>query len=398
MALYQDPSNSFMNYYQGQHPDEYTMSGEPVSQPTSEVDRLLKAVMASMEEPPEEGMAQPPQAPFNPMQGGWKGALNTMAAPYNQYQRPLIQPTLEYQQKTALEYPQKAAEARVTAQGTRQKNLVGALNAASLMEQRQAQAQKWQMGGPGQQINRGNVRTLYDQEDPSSPTGVSDITYQLVPKGDGSVSMIEIGRNNKSVTSKTVTGSSPGQPPQIYQWNPKSGKIETINGGMYPPPSQLEEKDYRRQQVNRQALGDIWNEYTKMYSKISKEPDFLNIRKKASTFASRIDFLRDFADPVYVNYTRTIDASLNAYVLSVTGQAFAETAFRRYRNQYPMPWDTPEEAKHALQALANMVNRDIDAAIARNPSLSKPGAQSFDWNPSLGQGEDITDPDRYAVP
>lgn len=377
MALYNvPPGMSFGNFSgAGQDPTQQQES-DPIS-------TFLQRIQGLFEEDQADQAPPLPQMP-SPSLGQAIGAAYSRT--------PGAYPTLEQlgqQRMQAQAYnaqlPYKQYEARQQERGAQIDRLGRMVNLASLMENRQAQEeyrraqiQHLQQGPTGGSITRGNVRTDIGVFDPSSPTGMSDIDYQLVPQPDGSVQTKEIARRPQAVRQQGGFGSMNGEP-GFYQRNPVTGSFGFNTSLTQNAPVGAVNAAVNNVEA-KQALNQLVGAYNTARQSFGIEyanPSALaKIRAKLSQGLSSRQWLRDLelagiSGPKFLQFDAARKRALNSYVKAQTGAQFSLRELDRYEAQFPLPWDDPETARALLEALAAAAVGKMNSLITQYGGLEK---------------------------
>lgn len=392
MALYNAPPGMSFGNFSGSGGPQPEEASDPLSM-------FLQRLQGLFEEDDTDEAPPLPQMP-SPTLGQAIGAAYSRT--------PGAYPTLEQlgQQRMAAEQynaqlPYKQYQARQQERGARIDRLGRMVNLASLMENRGVQeeyrrAQIQRLGQPsGGSITRGNVRTDIGVYDPTSPTGVSDIDYQLVPQPDGSVQTREIARRPQQVRMQGGFGAMNGEPGR-YQINPVTGKLDFNTnltqmapvGAVNAAVSNIESK---------QALDALVGSYNIARQSFGIEyanPSMLaRIRAKISQGLSSRQWLRDLeaagiSGPKFLQFDAARKRALNSYVKAQTGAQFSLKELDRYEAQFPLPWDDPETARVLLEALAAAAVGRMQSLITQYGGLQKMLQQA---PPEIDRGTPIPD-------
>jgi hypothetical protein len=277
-----------------------------------------------------------------------------------------------YKHNLARAEQQRAAEtggaaARNKARRSKIDDLQAMANLQSLIPVREAQARR--IGTSHSSITRGNVRTDIGVHDPASPTGLSDVDYQLIPQPDGSVRVNEIARRPQGVRSQGGFGDMNGQP-GFYERNPVTNEMKFRSditrsapfGAINAAVNNKEAKD------SLDMLVSAYNTARQQFGIEYLNPSALaKVRAKISQGLSKHQWLRDLevagiSAPKFLQFDAARKRSLNSYVKAQTGAQFSIKELDRYEAQFPLPWDDPETARSLLEALAA-------AAVGRMQSL-----------------------------
>jgi hypothetical protein len=252
------------------------------------------------------------------------------------------------------------------------------LNVASLMEQRQAHIQQLGQRPAGGSITRGNVRTDIGVYDPKSPTGMSDIDYQLVPQPDGSVRTVEIARRPQAVRSQSYWGQQDGQTGRV-NFQPVTGAT-SVNTSLQPiPPVGIINAAVSNVE-SKQALDALVGAYNTARQTFGIEyanPSILaGVRAKISQGLSQHQWLRDLelagiSAPKFLQFDAARKRALNSYVKAQTGAQFSIRELDRYEAQFPLPWDDPETARQLLESLAAAAVGRMNSLIGQYGGLQK---------------------------
>lgn len=340
------------------------------------IGQFLQRIMSALEqpEPSAEELVPPARSPW---QAFAQNIHNAYAWQPEEQRQQRDQQLWEQQQAAMQQQRERPAKVAQAAAGQRDRNLqrlTQGLNAATLMEQRQQlneyrQAQIKKLGQPQSSITRGNVRTDIGVYDPSSPTGVSDIDYQLVPQPDGTVRTVEIARRPQQVRTQGGFGAMNGQP-GFYQRNPVTGEFGFNTSLTQPAPVGAVQAAVNNVEA-KQALDSLVGAYNQARQDFGIEyanPSMLaRVRAKISQGLSRREWLRDLegagiSGPKFLQFDAARKRALNSYVKAQTGAQFSIRELERYEAQFPLPWDDPDTARAMLEALAR-------AAVGKMKSL-----------------------------
>jgi len=381
---------------------------QSAAQPPDMIAQFLQQIMAALEEeePDAEEMVAPAQSRGQAFAQNVQNAYAWQPEEQRQERAQMLYEQQMQQEEYARGRPAAVARERQKATDRRVQQGFRGLDAASLLEQRQAMAEQRRRGGPQQSITRGNVRTDIGVEDSRSSTGMSDIDYQLIPQPDGSIKAVEIAWRPQAVRAQPRWGMQNGQTGQV-RVSPITGQVD-FDPSLQPIPPMGAITAAVSNVEAKQALDMLVGAYNTARQQFGIEyanPSALaKIRAKISQGLSKHEWLRDLegagiSAPKFLQFDAARKRALNSYIKAQTGAQFSVKELERYEAQFPLPWDDPETARAMLEALAAAAVGRMHSLISQYGGLQnmlRAGPPEIDRSGGAAPPSSPNDADRFA--